>query len=136
LIPLPPRLDPIAIRLAGWDGLARQVAAAQDTTGATFVAADSYGLASELAWWMPPGTLVVGTDARWRLTTLPAAPIAGNKGLLVRDARRTDPPDPAMWTSAERIWTVTRPGGPGPDFALFRVTASGAPAAGIELPHR
>ena len=65
VIPLPPRLDPIAMRLAGWDGLAAQVEAFRDASGATFVAADGYGLASELAWWMPPGTTVVGTDDRW-----------------------------------------------------------------------
>jgi 4-amino-4-deoxy-L-arabinose transferase-like glycosyltransferase len=123
LIPLPPRLDPIAMRLAGWDGLARQTQVFRDATGAAYVAADGYALASELAWWMPDGTLVVGADKRWNLTTLPVAPLAGKPGLLVRDARRADPPDPATWAGAERLGTVTRIGASGGDFAVYRVTS-------------
>jgi hypothetical protein len=38
-----------------------------------------------------------------------------------------------MWGSAERIGIVTRPGAGGPDFALYRVTAS---ADGVALPRR
>jgi hypothetical protein len=122
-LPLPGRLDPIAIRLAGWDGLARSVAA--DAGGAVFVAGNGYTLTSELAWWLPRGLQVVGTDARWGLTTLPVAPITGKPGLLVRDARGMEPPDPALWMDARRIGTVGRPGAPGPDFAVYRVTAVG-----------
>lgn len=125
LLPLPPRLDPIAMRLAGWDGVAAQVRMFQDSTGAGFVAADGYALASELAWWMPAGVRVVGPDERWTLTTLPVVPIAGRTGLLVRDARQSDAPDPAIWRGAERIGTVTRGRVPGGDFAVYRVTAVG-----------
>jgi hypothetical protein len=133
VIPLPPRLDPIAMRLAGWDGLARQMQAFRQTGGASYVAADGYDVASELAWWMPPGVRVVGTDARWRLTTLPEAGVAGQTGLLIRDARRAGAPDPAEWRDAQRIATVTRPGAPGAGFAVFRVTAVGGLVA---LPRR
>jgi 4-amino-4-deoxy-L-arabinose transferase-like glycosyltransferase len=133
VLKLPPRLDPIAMRLAGWDGLARQTEAARDASGAGYVAADGYALASEMAWWLPGGTPVIGTDARWKLTALPAARIAGKPGLLIRDARRYDPPDPAMWANAERVGTVSRPAAGGPDFALYRVTAS---AVGAALPGR
>jgi 4-amino-4-deoxy-L-arabinose transferase-like glycosyltransferase len=136
LIPLPPRLDPIAMRLAGWDGLAGQMEASREASGATFVAADGYGLACELAWWMPAGTAVVGTDDRWSLTTLPAARITGKPGLLIRDARRSDPPDPAVWTEVQRIGTATRRGSAGPDFAVYRVTAMAGARAGVALPHR
>jgi 4-amino-4-deoxy-L-arabinose transferase-like glycosyltransferase len=125
LIPLPPRLDPIAMRLAGWDGLARQTQVFRDATGAAYVAADGYALASELAWWMPDGIPVVGTDERWRLTTLPVMQIAGKPGLLIRDARRTDAPDSAIWAEAERIGTLTRTRMPGGDFAVYRVTSAG-----------
>jgi 4-amino-4-deoxy-L-arabinose transferase-like glycosyltransferase len=137
LFPLPPRLDPIAMRLAGWNGLAHQVETVRNASAAAYVAADGYALASELAWWLPEGgpvsVPVIGIDQRWRLTTLPAAPIAGKPGLLIRDARRADPPDPRMWGSAERIGIVTRPGAGGPDFALYQVTAS---ADGVALPGR
>jgi 4-amino-4-deoxy-L-arabinose transferase-like glycosyltransferase len=133
LIPLPPRLDLIAVRLAGWDGLAQRVETLREATDAVYVVADGYGLASELAWWMPAGTLIVGTDERWRLTTLPEAPITGQSGLLIRDARRTDLPDPTIWTDIQRIGSVARPGALGPDFAVFKVTALGALVA---LPRR
>ncbi len=134
LLPLPPRLDPIALRLTGWDGLARQVA--RDATGASFVAADGYTLACELAWWMPAGVPVIGADARWALTTLPRAAIRGQQGLLVRDARRAGTPDPAVWTEVQRIGTLARPGAPGRDFAVYRATAAVESSAEVELPRR
>ncbi len=122
LIPLPPRLDPVAIRLAGWNALAAQLQAMRTGRGAGFIAAEGYDLASELAWWMPPAIPVLGTDQRWRLTRLPAVAIDGTSGLLVRDARHLGPPDPRMWTNVRRIGTVTRPGGIGLDFAVFQVS--------------
>jgi 4-amino-4-deoxy-L-arabinose transferase-like glycosyltransferase len=136
VLPLPPRLDPIAIRLAGWGDVARQVEALQATTAAAYVAADGYGLASELAWWVPAGTPVIGTDERWRLTTLGTATLAGKPGLLIRDARRSDPPDPADWTNVRRVGTAIRRGAPGPEFAVYSVTAVRDTPTRVELPHR
>lgn len=130
LIPVPPKLDPIALRLAGWDGLARQVASAAD--GAAFIAVDGYGPASELAWWLPAGPPVVGMDERWTLTALPAAGIAGQRGVLLRDARRTDAPDPAVWSDVEKPGVASRPGSPGPDFNVFRATS--ITGRGVRLP--
>jgi 4-amino-4-deoxy-L-arabinose transferase-like glycosyltransferase len=132
VIPLPPRLDPVSLRLAGWDGLALRIEASAQAAGAAYVAADGYALASELAWWMPGP--VVGTDGRWRLTALPSAPIGGQPGLLVRDARRGDPPDPAAWASVEPLGVVARPGAPGAGFQVFKgIAAPGVTAAA--LPH-
>ncbi len=122
-IPLPPRFDPIAMRLAGWDGLARQVKVFAGSGDPAFIAADGYALASELAWWMPSDSRVTGTDWRWALTTLPAAHTAGQHGLLIRDAGRSGVPDPALWPEAERIGTATRDGASGNAFAVYRVTA-------------
>ena len=137
MFPLPPRLDPIAIQLAGWDGLARQVEAARAATGARYVAADGYALSSELAWWLPSTTFIIGMDDRWKLTTLLPAAIPPESGLLVRDAGRKDPPDPQIWIRAERIGTAHRPGGAGPDFALYRVTtATTSSATGASFPRR
>jgi 4-amino-4-deoxy-L-arabinose transferase-like glycosyltransferase len=135
LIPLPPRLDPIAMRLAGWDGLARQVEAMRQQAGADYVAVESYAAASELAWWLPPGVSVVGVDDHWALTDLAPTRIAGTSGLLLRDARRTDPPDPRVWTRSEPLGPVTRPGSPAV-FALYLVTARAQPAIAVDLPHR
>ena len=136
LLPLPPRLDPIAMRLAGWDGLARQLASLRETASAGYIAADNYAVASELAWWMPPEVPVVGTDARWRLTKLAPAAIAGTAGLLIRDASRADPPNPLSWTDIERVGCLNRPGAGGAGFCVYRATAAnGAPNA-VALPAR
>jgi hypothetical protein len=120
LIPLPKRLDPIAMRLAGWDGLARQVEAVRTGAGAEFVAADGYGIESEMAWWMPSSVEVVGTDARWRLLALPQAEIGGRVGLLIEPAGRS--PEIGAWDQAERIGTADRPGSGTGDLVLYRVT--------------
>jgi len=127
VLPLPAQFDPIGMRLAGWDDLARQVQASRMAAGAAYVVADGYGLASELAWWLPAGVPVVGTDRRWKLTTLPAVAIAGETGLLIRDQRRSDPPEGAKW-----IGTIVRTGVPGGDFSVYRV----AGIAGTALPRR
>ena len=79
---------------------------------------------------------VVGVDERWALTTLPVAAIEGKAGLLVRDARRAGAPDAAVWTDVRRIGTVVRPGVPGVDFSVYRVTAVGGSPTEVELPRR
>ncbi|PPQ38481.1 glycosyltransferase family 39 protein [Rhodopila globiformis] len=135
LIPLPPRLDPIAIRLAGWDSLARQVAAERALTGATWATADGYASSSELAWWMPDGTPVIGTDPHFRLIPLPVADLAGQPGLLLRDARH-GPPDPALWPDAAPVGQAVRPGAPAGVFTLYRVTALPGRMTAVVLPHR
>jgi 4-amino-4-deoxy-L-arabinose transferase-like glycosyltransferase len=134
-IPLPPRLDPIAMRLAGWDGLARQVEAMRRQAGADYVAVEGYGAASELAWWLPPGVSVVGVDDHWALTDLAPARIAGTRGLLLRDARRTEPPDPRIWTRWEALGPATRPGSSAV-FAQYLVAAGAQPPVAVDLPHR
>ena len=126
-IPLPPRLDPVAMRLRGWDGLARQVAAAQAATGASFVAADGYAVGSELAWHLA-GETIVGVDPRWRLFALPSYPIAGATGLLVMDIRHSEAPDPAVWGEVEPIGEAVRPGSGTPGYALYRVKGRAAVA--------
>ncbi|HVY18297.1 MAG TPA: glycosyltransferase family 39 protein [Rhodopila sp.] len=127
LFPLPPRLDPISLRLAGWPVVADQV------RGAPFVAVEGYAPASEMAW--STAGPVLGTDRRWGLVDLPAMPIAGRTGLLLRDAGRTQPPDPALWASAVPVGPVRRPGATDRGFMLFRVT--GAPGVRlVRLPAR
>jgi 4-amino-4-deoxy-L-arabinose transferase-like glycosyltransferase len=136
LLPLPPQLDPIALRLAGWDGLADQLRTPALSGGASFVAADGYGLASELAWWLPGDIPTIGTDDRWALTTLPPASITGQSGLLLRDAGRGEPPISAMWTEMRRVGTLRRPGGAGTGYAVYQVTAAPGPSVRAALPHR
>jgi hypothetical protein len=135
LLPLPTRFDPIALRLNGWDDLAQRIEAARVAAGAAYVAAEGYAPDSELAWWLPPSVPVVGVDARWALFGLPPARIGGVVGLLLRDARRTDPPDAAAWAQAERIGMVERGDEP-PAFALYRVIAADRPPVTVALPRR
>jgi 4-amino-4-deoxy-L-arabinose transferase-like glycosyltransferase len=120
-IPLPARTDPIALRLAGWDGLAAEVEAARVIADADFVVADNYAVASELAWWLPPGTRLIGTDSRWRLLDLPRTPISGTKGLWVTDAAHYPTPGSIPWTHIERVGTANRRGSGMAGLALYTV---------------
>jgi 4-amino-4-deoxy-L-arabinose transferase-like glycosyltransferase len=110
LIPLPPHLDPVALRLAGWDGLARTVAATAQDQAAGYVAVANYGDAAELARLLPPDLPVLAVDGRWRAFALPdaTAAIIGRPGLLLRPARHADPPDLADWAAAARLPDVSR----------------------------
>lgn len=146
LVPLPPRLDPTALRLAGWDELAQRVEAARTQIGAGFVAADQYALASELAWTLPGTAPVLGVESRWRLFALPSPaldgaaglPVHGTVGLLVRDVRHGDHFHPPVWLSMERVGEVTRTSRNGvlETYALYRVVPSPEAFPAAVLPRR
>jgi 4-amino-4-deoxy-L-arabinose transferase-like glycosyltransferase len=87
---LPANIDPIARQLAGWDAFADQVETVRRQTGASFVAADQYGVAAELARTLPSGVSVIGVDSRWAQTDLPRADLAGQVGILVSSAAPRD----------------------------------------------
>ena len=92
------RFDPLARQLAGWPTLAGDVEAARRQEGATFVAADQYGLAGELAWHLPRGVTVIGIEPRWAVFALPPARLPGK---------------PASWCRASGAANrPTRPTGP------------------------
>jgi 4-amino-4-deoxy-L-arabinose transferase-like glycosyltransferase len=135
LLPLPPRLDPIAMRLFGWKQWSDQVELLRSATGADFVVADGYALSSELAWWLPQGIAVVGTEARWRLLDLEPAATDGKIGLLVTDSHRSAPPDPTLWVRADPIGTANRPGSGAGAFLVYQVTPRPEIGA-IALPRR
>jgi len=122
--PLPARMDPTLLRLGGWPGLARAVAAQARKTGATFVAADEYGLAAELALYLP-NLPVVGVAPRWALFRLPPPHLAGQAGLMLRTTRRRGGPDPAPWRSVARTGTLarTRRGLTAETYKTYRVLA-------------
>ncbi len=131
VLPLPPRLDPTAMRLAGWTNLAEQVEVAAKAVGANYVVADQYALAAELAWTLPNLT-VLGDEPRWSLFNLPPTPVLG-VGLLIRDDRRGDSPDLTRWPGAVPAGGAVRQTSEQTleTFQLFRVT--GAPS-GMALP--
>jgi 4-amino-4-deoxy-L-arabinose transferase-like glycosyltransferase len=108
-LPLPRRLDPTLIRLGGWTDFAAGIEAARRGAGAGYIAAESYGEASELARLVPPGISVVGIDPRWQFFALPNARalLAQGSGLLVETARH-GPPDPAAWQSIRELGAMDR----------------------------
>jgi hypothetical protein len=98
-VPLPRRQDPTLARLGGWDYFAAAVEAERQRLGAGFVAAEEYGLASQLALRLPPGVTVMALNPRWTLFNLPR-PAPGVTGMLVQSERRDSAPD---WPEAEPV---------------------------------
>jgi 4-amino-4-deoxy-L-arabinose transferase-like glycosyltransferase len=131
---LPRRVDFTLIRLAGWDDLAGAVYATAQSNGAGFVAADEYGLASELAFRLH--LPVVGTEPRWRLFDLPQASLAGQQGILVRSTRRSGLPDPTIWPGALDVGEVARQrhGVVAETYILYRVGPPAHAAEAVRLP--
>lgn len=130
-IPLPAVLDPSAQRLAGWDALASAVDEARRAEGVAFVAADQYGVATELARMLANAN-VVGVGTRWRSLDLPHGPLAG-AALLVRDGRAGDPVGWSRWQEVGRA-ARARDGVVIQWFRLFRVWGSTEPQASLPRP--
>ena len=129
---LPAKLDPIALQMSGWRGLAAAVADARRATGASFVAADNYGLAAELARHLPADVPVIAIGPRWSSFSLPAAAVDGMSGLLVQSEHHATP----IWSAAEVIGTVTREsrGVLVERYRLYRVRPDHSTSA-VLLPH-
>jgi 4-amino-4-deoxy-L-arabinose transferase-like glycosyltransferase len=140
-LPLPRRLDPTLVRLGGWSAFADAVAAAARREGAAFVAVDNYGQAALLARLLPPAIPVFGVERRWAYFALPDATpaIADQTGLLVRSARRADPPDAADWAALAPDGELTRGRGgvTAEVFRLYRVRgqAGGEPIVVMPRPN-
>lgn len=133
--PLPRRSDPTLARLGGWPDFLRDVEVAATRSGARFVAAEEYGLASLLAFGLPRGRLVIAMDPRWRYFSL-ARPEPGVTGLLVRSERRGE--GPPLWPGAEPLpegedrLVRSRDGIEAEAYRLHRVTTgAGQPPAAI-----
>ena len=130
-LPIPVRLDPIALRLSGWDSLAQQIEAERLRAGAEFVVVEQYALAAELAWHLPPTTTVLAAESRWSLFALPLGDRKGAVGLLVTGAR-ADPPDPTLWPTARPSGQGDRGGIEG--FRFFTTVLPAEHVAVAELP--
>ena len=131
IVRLPITQDPTLLRLAGWQELAAQVAAAAREDGADYVAVDQYGIAAELTRDLPPGLPVVGVGPRWAYFTLPPAgpALAGKRGILVQTARHDDAPDSAPWRSMKLVGKAERgrSGMVAETFRIWDVMGSDAP---------
>ena len=86
-----------------------------------FLAAESYGLASLLAFHARDAA-VLGAEPRWVKFDLPPA-ASREPGLLVLSTRRREPPDPAYWTSAAEVGRLTRARGgvTAEEYRVYRV---------------
>jgi 4-amino-4-deoxy-L-arabinose transferase-like glycosyltransferase len=126
-LPMPVAVDPIALRLAGWDAVRAELTAAAGREGASFVAADQYALAAALAWTLPADMPVAGVEDRWALFALPRALGAGPVGILVRDSRERMGFDSGLWSSAEKLGEINR--GNVQTLQYFRVTPTRADLA-------
>jgi 4-amino-4-deoxy-L-arabinose transferase-like glycosyltransferase len=137
-IPLPPRADPTALQLAGWEGMAEQVEALVRQTGAGFVAGDQYGEAAELGRALSGLAPVIAVGTRWRYFSLPRPAVEGRTGLLVRSERRKSLVDQAPWASVQVVGEVVRTRGSEivERFRVYEVSArpSGVPMALLPRP--
>ncbi|MBI0535073.1 UDP-phosphomannose--protein mannosyltransferase [Roseomonas sp. KE2513] len=132
-LPLPRGTDPTLARLGGWPEFAREVEAARVEAGAGFVAAEEYGLASELALHLPPGVPVVAIGDRWALFTF-EAPAPGKAGLMLRSLRRGE--GPSLWPGALPAGEVVRSrrGVEAERYRLLRVETPAGAQPMAELP--
>ena len=106
--PLPVRLDPTALQLGGWRGLAMQVEAAAQHEDAAFVAADEYGVVAKLARTLPCSLPVIGVEPRWAYFSLPRPEISDETGVLIRSERRGGEPDARVFAEARPVGEVVR----------------------------
>jgi 4-amino-4-deoxy-L-arabinose transferase-like glycosyltransferase len=125
--------DPIARQLFGWNVLAANA----EATGATFIAAEPYAVAAELAWALPSGIEVVGTGTQWASTTLPRMRGRGRVGILMRP-ERYGTPDAAEWGGATPLPSITRTanGAEIERYGVFLVHDNDARSPAVDLPHR
>lgn len=86
---LSPHTDVTLRQMGGWPSLAHAVDTA--VPAGLPIIADEYGLAAELAFYMPRRT-VLAVEPRWRLFALPH-PACGTQGYLLRSHKRADQPD-------------------------------------------
>ncbi|WP_323990770.1 glycosyltransferase family 39 protein [Nguyenibacter sp. L1] len=139
---LSPHLDITLRQMAGWPALARAAdgLAGEAAGGDGFIAADEYGLASELALALP-GRRVIGIEPRWALFDLPRAPAGGPansqgnfqesfQGIFLCSVRRLRDLDRGPFARIVPVGVLTRGrGGVAAErYAVFRVTL--APGAG------
>jgi 4-amino-4-deoxy-L-arabinose transferase-like glycosyltransferase len=136
LLPLPVRIDPIALRMAGWGALANATEAARRQAGADFVAADDYGVAAELARALPSDVTMIGVEPRWALFDLRLASVAGKVGILVLSARGGGDVDGGPWSGVTEIGQAARTSGATSveTFRLYRVNGGAATNSSVELP--
>jgi hypothetical protein len=127
--------DPVARNLYGWQGLAERAETARRDANAAFIAVEPYGIASELAFTLPPGTEVIGAGPHWSTTRLPRSQTGEKPGILVRPDVYGGP-DPTDWRDWTRLQDITRTsnGVVLQRYSVFLVRAVEGPSRGVVLP--
>ena len=108
LVPLPPRSDPAARQLSGWNQLASGVETARLRERGTFIVAEEYALIAELAWNAPLAVPVVGIESRLEPLDLIRTDLTDRSGILVRAEHRGEDIDRARWSSAVFLGFIER----------------------------
>jgi 4-amino-4-deoxy-L-arabinose transferase-like glycosyltransferase len=137
LLPLPAKLDPTLRLLGGWPEFAAALADEAQAHGDRYIAVASYGDAGKLALLIPSGLAVLGAEPRWASFDLPDATrlIAGQTGLLLLPANRTEPPDPAEWANIVPLAEIDRVRGVvAARYHLYRVTGRNGDESIVVLP--
>ncbi|GAA07485.1 glycosyltransferase family 39 protein [Acetobacter senegalensis] len=135
---LSPHFDMTLRQMGGWPTFSREVVARVPAN--SFLIADEYGLAAELAFYAPLGKPVMAVEPRWDLFTFPAAPCGD--GYLIRSRRRHDLPDGAFFKvlGQEPDIARARDGAVGETYAIYHVqmqcTAAGQSRNAVLLPTR
>ena len=129
--------DPIARQLFGWHDLAEQAATARTAAGGTFVAAEPYGLAGEVAWALPTDVEVIGVGDHWSPTTLARAATGRRAGILIRPERYPRAALTGQWRDVTYLTTISRRNGGGEieGYAVFQVYTDDR-SPGVLLPRR
>ena len=132
------RMDP-SLRLAGgFQTLAAQVQALARQRGASFVAVDEYGAASLIGFLQPACMPIVALEPRWAMFDLPTggAWMNGRTGLLLRSARRHEPPSAANWVRLTAVATLdrAREGRIAEHYVVYQGVGRGGPEASALLP--
>ena len=115
--------DPTARQLFGWHSLAEQAETVRKAETATFIAAEPYGLAAELAWNAAENVDVIGVGDHWSPTGLPRAGTGGRAGILIRPERYPRDAVAEAWRDVTYVKTIVRQNGGGEieGYAVFQI---------------
>jgi hypothetical protein len=116
--------------------LAGEIEAIRRQSGASFVAADQYGIAGELALELPPDVRLVSAEPRLALLALPTAALAGQVGVLVLGGGQGDEPNEQPWRTLGPVAALERrrEAAPIETFRVYRVVQAEAGGRAVLLP--
>ena len=127
----------LSARLGGWDNFAALIHEKSNLSSASFVAADEYGLASELAYHF--SAPITAVDPRWwYFRGLARAPLDNGTGLLVLSEHRAATPDPKIWGPSKLIARIPRIayGSKAETYFVYKVTPPQQVPNAVMLPVR